>query len=51
MLVVLDDFLEENGPLEIHKCTMEILSLLEKTKLNGTPDLNEEEYLKCNFEK
>lgn len=52
VLVVLDDFLEENGPLEIsqmHNGNFE--SLLEKTKLNGTPDLNEEEYLKCNFEK
>jgi hypothetical protein len=52
VLIVLDDFKEENGPLEIssvHKGDFK--SLLENTKKNGPPDLNKISAEKCKFKK
>ena len=52
VLILLDDFQSNNGPLEIskvHKGDFEVL--LNNTKKNGTPDLSDDIKDKLNFEK
>ena len=52
VLVVLDDFNIENGALEISQIhNQNFNELLENTKKNGTPDLNEKKSGECAFEK